>query len=121
GRNTTVARAAAARKLADFVKHYKFSPGEPLNLVGHSHGGNVDIQAINIGLNHKVDNLITLGTPSLGGYRLDSPGSVRNFIAVSSTHDAVQVLGGRSGFVPLLGETGPAGREQPGAINVMVD
>ena len=48
---------AAAGKLAAFVNSYKFAKGEPLNIISHSHGGNVAIMAINQGLHHEVDNL----------------------------------------------------------------
>jgi RHS repeat-associated protein len=121
GTNTTGARAAAARDLANLVRQYKFAPGEKLNIVAHSHGGNVAITAINQILGHRVDNLITLGTPSLPGYRLLDGASVKTFIAASSSHDPVQVLGGRNLLFPLLGETGVAGREEPGAINMTYD
>jgi hypothetical protein len=56
-------RQNAAYGLRWFINHYKFAPGEGLFIVAHSHGGNVALQAAALGLNHKIDVLITLGTP----------------------------------------------------------
>jgi RHS repeat-associated protein len=118
GGDTTEARSKAAADLANYVRNYKFAPGEQLNIVAHSHGGNVVIQAINAVLGHRVDNLVTLGTPANIGYRLNE--TVKNFLAVSGSHDLIQVLGGRNFRVPFLGEFGLAGRQQPGVVNMFV-
>jgi hypothetical protein len=121
GSNTSAGRSNAARSMASLVRHYNFAPGEQLNMVDHSHGGNVGIEAINLGLGRKVDNLITLGTPVRDDYSLKNPSSVGNFIAVSNVVDPVQVLGGNLANSPLFGEWGPAGRVQPGASNILID
>ena len=107
--------------MAHFVQHYKFAPGEQLNMVDHSHSGNVSLEAISIGLGRRVDNLITLGTPARADYTLSDPSAVAHFVAVSNNADPVQILGGNLFNSPLFGEWGPAGRQQPGASNIMVD
>ena len=42
GRAETTRRRerAASQALANFIRHYKFAPGEQLNIMAHSHGGN---------------------------------------------------------------------------------
>ena len=82
-------------------------------MVGHSHEGNIDVEAINLGLGRKVDNLVTLGTPARSDYQLNARDSVVNWINVSNLKDKVQLLGG--------GFTAPAGRDQPEALNLHID
>lgn len=58
-------RATAAQKLADYVIEHKVE-GEEITLIGHSHGGNVAIQAAKIiyeKTGQKV-NIITIATPA---------------------------------------------------------
>ena len=121
GNDTTGARASAAQSLASFVRHYKFAPGETLNIIAHSHGGNVAIAAANIGLGRQVDNLVTLGTPVRPDYQLKNGGSVANFIALSDIKDPVQTVGGGQFNSPLFGEWGPADRWRVGATNLLGD
>jgi len=45
------------------VAEHSFASGEQLNIIGHSRGGDVAVDAT-WGLTHKVDNLITLATPN---------------------------------------------------------
>ncbi len=117
GGNTRADRHAGAEALARYIRNYQFAPGEGLYQVGHSHGGNVIIEAINMGLGRKTDALVLLGTPSRPGYRLESANSVGTFATFAKANDLVQILGGLMNVIPLLGEIGLAGREQPGAIN----
>ncbi len=121
GGNTTGARSQAANSLANFIRHYKFAPGEQLNLIAHSHGGNVAIAAVNLGLGRAVDNLVTLGTPARADFDLSNKSSVSSFLAVSDTKDPIQVLGGRWFNSPIWGEWGPAGRSLSGAANILVN
>jgi RHS repeat-associated protein len=120
GKNTPEARTSAATALANFVRHYSFAPGEPLNIVMHSHGGNVGIEAANLGLGRRVDNLVTLGTPARDDYVLANPANVGRFLAISESKDPVQILGGGWFRSPIFGEWGPAGRNQPTADNIEV-
>ncbi|MGC2794467.1 MAG: hypothetical protein WA899_20780 [Candidatus Sulfotelmatobacter sp.] len=48
--------------LADLVNAHAFAPGEQLNIIGHSRGGDVALEATQY-LSHNIDNLITLATP----------------------------------------------------------
>jgi len=58
GENTMEARTENAYRLKEFVENYEFKEDEPLNLVGHSHGGNVNKIFTQIyNFNNNVDNL----------------------------------------------------------------
>jgi RHS repeat-associated protein len=116
GGDSHAARIQAAKDLAAFVKGYKFAEGEPLNIIAHSHGGNVAIMAINLGLGHDVDNFVTLGTPSRTGYRLARPGDVANWVNLFNSHDGIQKRGGGDQESPL--EFGAAARTHPFALNI---
>jgi RHS repeat-associated protein len=58
-------RAAAAQQLADYVSTHKVE-GQEITLIGHSHGGNVAIQAAKIiyEMTGKKVNIITIATPA---------------------------------------------------------
>jgi RHS repeat-associated protein len=85
-------RRLAAAALAEFINSYAFAPGETLNIVAHSHGGNIAFEASWL-LNRPIDNLITLGTPIRSDYKLNLNRVGRHF-QVYSDYDAVQVRGG---------------------------
>ena len=66
GPNNDKARQRAGKELANtIIQIHKIHPGEPITIIGHSHGGNVGIIATNIlaksGI--KVDYLVTINTP----------------------------------------------------------
>lgn len=109
-------RLEGAKALVQYIKDYKFAPGEKLNIIAHSHGGNLAIAAINLGLGRPVDNLVTLGTPSRDGYRLEEPSDVRNWVNVFNSYDQVQIRGGGDFNSPF--EFGGAARTHPYAHNV---
>ena len=114
GENKDEARKGAAEWLATIVKDTR-RKGEPLTLVGHSHGGNVAIMAANIlykKYNMKVDYLITFNTP-VREYRLE-PGAAWLHINIYNPDDDVQRLGGS------LKRAWIAEREFPGAVNIRV-
>ncbi|MCC5926968.1 MAG: hypothetical protein JJU41_10460 [Bacteroidetes bacterium] len=129
GANTHQARVEAAEDLVDAIlEALKENPEMEINIVAHSHGGNVGILAANM-LSERtngelsVDNLITIGTPSRDEYRAGD-GVVGNHVNIFSNNDAVQVLGGYDTYRISSSATGlmfiglPAGRIQPGARNV---
>lgn len=110
--------------------------GKPINIVAHSHGGNVafltskllDKYNITHGSNFKISNIITIGTPIRSGL---GPGlSVGKVNTVSNTWDGVQPYGGTDGKVPFSvkigqkiglvpgGDLGIAARWLPAAPNV---
>ncbi|HWZ86884.1 MAG TPA: RHS repeat-associated core domain-containing protein, partial [Thermoanaerobaculia bacterium] len=119
GRDNHEARVDAAKGLVAFIRSYKFAPGEGLDIIAHSHGGNVAIAAINMGLGHKVDNLVTLGTPSTPAYRLNGTAGVSNWVNVFNVFDKVQTHGGGADDSPL--QSGAAARTQPLATNLELD
>lgn len=90
GGNNVEARQAAAESLADMINNYQFADGELLNIIGHSHGGNVGILASAL-IDRQVDNLVTLGTPVRTVYQPST--NVSNHINVYSRFDKVQRLG----------------------------
>lgn len=136
GADTSAARESAAEKIADFINSYSFAKNEPLNLVGHSHGGNVAIRVTDL-VSHPVNNLVTLSTPVRSDY-VPNAAVVQNHINVYSARDPVQNLMGGTGtsasaligglilgqFGFLLGsvlnydEMGMAGRTYANAHNV---
>lgn len=67
--NISEARTDAAEILVrEIIAYKRENPDEPINLIGHSHGGNVAIEACNLLAKEgiEVDNLITMGTPVRG-------------------------------------------------------
>jgi hypothetical protein len=97
GENTTVARANAAERLNKFIKDYPFKEGEKLNIIMHSHGGNIGNAFTNLYKgDKKVDNMIYLGTPVRDDYPInykvfDKKAKILN---VYDSSDLVQRLGG---------------------------
>jgi RHS repeat-associated protein len=87
------------RILAFRINEHAFKEGEKLNIVAHSHGGNLVKVALENGLLRPIDNLITLGTPQ--NYDLPQINLltrallVRNYCNVYSNSDVVQ-FGGSS-------------------------
>jgi RHS repeat-associated protein len=92
GANIWQQRKMAAKALAEFINNYRFAPGETLNIVAHSHGGNIAFEASWL-LNRPIDNLITLGTPIRSDYKLN-PNRVGRHFHVYSENDVVQRNGG---------------------------
>jgi pimeloyl-ACP methyl ester carboxylesterase len=117
GKNSRAARLRAASDLAAFIQRElqanRQRPGDRLNIVGFSHGGNVAALATRL-LAAQVDNLVTIATPVVSGYL---PGAVGNHIHIYNPHDTTQVWGGESFTFPGLGTIGPAGRVFPHAAN----
>jgi RHS repeat-associated protein len=86
---------AAGKKLADFMKPYlaNLQPGETINIVAHSHGGNVVKSYTNEANAVPIDNFVALGTPQRDDFKV-KPGMVKNYYNVYSENDRVQILGG---------------------------
>jgi RHS repeat-associated protein len=81
-------RRMAAKALAEFINSYAFAPGETLNIVAHSHGGNIAFEASWL-LNRPIDNLVTLGTPIRGDYALNPNRVGRHFQVYSGIWSGV--------------------------------
>ena len=83
---------SGADGLVNLINSHSFAPGESLNIVAHSHGGNV-VKLATYGINHAISNLVNLGTPQ----NWDLPGiawaDVGNYCQVSSFTDPIQVSG----------------------------
>ena len=135
GKNNKNARENAANFLTKFISNYKFAKGEKLNIVGHSHGGNIGILTSQK-TDRKIDTLVTLGTSIRSDYQPNYD-MIDKHINAYSNIDPVQIVGGQAfgglglkGTVP--GSTGstfqvpvyygfiPAGRKFDGAENVNV-
>ncbi len=125
GGNTKAARLEAAQKLYNIFENYEFAPGEKLNLIGFSHGGNVikEFTQLYDG-EKKIDNLIFLGTPHRVDYQVDlrDLNFYANRISVSDIRDGVQTRGYIDGSVYRGGITIPRDiRMMSGFINVRAD
>jgi hypothetical protein len=107
GANNPQARAEGAKALASFIDK-NIKPGEKLNIVAHSHGGNLVKEYTNLNKAFAIDNLVTLGTPQREDYKINKS-MVKNYINAYSNDDLVQTIGGHSGKL----EAGSAGRLDP--------
>jgi RHS repeat-associated protein len=144
GANYAQLRTKAAIQLVDHVRTQMQSEdfnGE-ITLVGHSHGGNVSIEALNMmaemeEFDNVQLNLLTINTPVREDYQLSEKATGRvSHTNVYDSKDPVQSNGGNSSVVlPDLprtpnfmdantkgtGEYGSAGRTFKGARNIEVD
>ena len=127
GKNNRTGRTVAA--LITYISKLRknVSQNEPLTLVGHSHGGNVSIEAINMLVNMpefddiKI-NLLTINTPVREDYQLSSKAQSRvTHINVYDPLDPVQSRGGNDYSIPYAGEMGKAGRTFKNATNIEVN
>ena len=138
GGNYHCMRAEAAVELVNRLKSAinsdDFKDNEPITLIGHSHGGNVAIEAVNMMVQMKEFdgreiNILTINTPVRDDYQLSEAAKNRvNHANVYDTSDPVQINGGNSMSFSLGepsnkygGEFGPAGRTFINAKNIKVD
>lgn len=128
--NSAEIRTDVAKQLIKFITdNMEGMPNtEPITIIGHSHGGNVGIEALNemvsmLEFEGRELNLVTINTPVRDDYQLSEGALERvNHINVYDSKDPVQIFGGKSTFsVPILGEFGKAGRTFPNAQNISVD
>jgi len=120
--NTDEARKAAAEDIKNIINNHDFKEGETLNIVAHSHGGNAAFLASNMDIKHKIDNLVTLGTPIRDDYKKNDT-MIGKHINVYSEHDQVQQLGGQIKQMPgpmgsSFNQFIPGGRIASNATNV---
>jgi len=93
GGDNDISRSVSAVNLAYFIKNNR-DLGEKLNIVAHSHGGNVVADALSFpAFKGDIDNFVTIGTPVRKDYPLNNE-RVKNHINVYSNLDPVQVFGG---------------------------
>ena len=137
GGNYSYSRTEAAFGLIDHVRTQMKSKdfnGE-ITLVGHSHGGNVSIEAFNMMAEMKEFdnvqlNLLTINTPVREDYQLSEKATGRvNHVNVYDSEDLVQSNGGKTLIIlpddpsnkKGTGEYGSAGRKFENAKNINVD
>jgi RHS repeat-associated protein len=110
--NTKQAREIAAKALDSLIAGHTFAPGEKLNIIAHSHGGNVVAEATQGNLSHKIDTLVTLGTPIRPDYQFNES-MIGKHLNVFSKNDKVQPLGGMTFPIPgsIVPGLIPASRE----------
>jgi RHS repeat-associated protein len=137
GGNYAKSRTEAAIGLIDHVRTQMKSEsfnGE-ITLVGHSHGGNVSIEALNMMAGMKEFdnvqlNLLTVNTPVRDDYQLSEKATGRvNHVNVYDSKDPVQSNGGKTLIIlPTdpsnkkgTGEFGSSGRTFENAKNIKVD
>ena len=106
GGDNDEARQAAARSLARFLEDYEAEhPCERINVVAHSHGGNVAFLASQY-TGARIDNLVTLGTP-IESYSPNME-NIGHILMVSSSNDRIQPIGGSLLSFFGYGQIGPA-------------
>ena len=98
------------------INDHKFADGEKLNIVGHSHGGNVGILASEM-TDKQVDNLVTLGTPNRLMYQ-PNKNKIENHINVYSRFDLAQKAAEIGDPVGIVGNNDS--RKFSGAENIGV-
>lgn len=90
GGNSDRERIAGAKMLIETVAACHFADGEKLNIIAHSHGGNLVLAASHLGLSRPIDTLITLNKPT----RLDKdyvPSSnIGSFYNIGAKGDRIQ-------------------------------
>ena len=88
--NKDIDRIAAAQKLRKMIADHHFAAGEKLNIIAHSHGGNVALAASHLGLAQPIDILITLNKPTLRGDSYIPGRNIENFYNISASRDWIQ-------------------------------
>ncbi|MBN1550546.1 hypothetical protein JW979_03710, partial [bacterium] len=137
GGNTRAERTEGAVDLFLRIREL-YRAGRPINIVAHSHGGNLVTECLNLidswneesSENIHINNIILIGTPIRDDYPV-SVKSVGRFNLIYNTMDLVQNEGGynrNSGLVThivvpvfLEGEYGHAERRHSLAHNIYID
>lgn len=88
--NKNADRVAAAQTLRTMIAAHPFTAGEKLNMIAHSHGGNVALAASHLGLAHRIDNLITLNKPTLLREAYQPGRNIESFYNISAAKDWIQ-------------------------------
>lgn len=94
--NSSSARRNPGARLAAFINSYKLAEGEKINIVGHSHGGNVIKEASRqLNSDKKLSSVVFLGTPHRGSHKFNNGAVAGNaqLLNVYDTSDLIQLLG----------------------------
>jgi hypothetical protein len=100
--------------LREMIAEHRFAVDDRLNILAHSHGGNVALAASHRGVAHKIDNLITLNKPTLVGAAYRVGNNVGNFFNISAYRDRLQWAGSNA---KLTGDWAT----DPNAVNLKID
>jgi hypothetical protein len=100
--------------LREMIAEHRFAADDRLNILAHSHGGNVGLAASHRGVAHKIDILIALNKPTLVGEAYRVGINVGNFFNISAYRDRVQWAGSNA---KLTGNWAT----DPNAVNLKVD
>ena len=77
-------RMAGAQMLRKMIAAHRFAPSAKLNVIAHSHGGNVALAASHLGLAHEIDCLITLNKPQMDAEIYQPGKNIGNFYNISA-------------------------------------
>jgi len=106
-------RMAGAEMLRATIAGHRFGAGTKLNLIAHSHGGNVALAASRLGLAHEIDTLITLNKPQIDAEMYRPGKNIAHFYNISASGiDWVQYFGSA---------TKGHYKTDPRAVNKMID
>lgn len=90
------ARRNAGERLAAFINSYQLAEGEKINVIGHSHGGNVIKEASRrLASDKKLNSVVFLGTPHRGDHKFYRRAAAANALLMNvyDKSDLVQILG----------------------------
>lgn len=111
GKNTYAARHKAAEKLVKHILDTKANNGQPITLIGHSHGGNVAIEAANSliekhGMSPDQINIVAINTPRKRDIELRHTNV--NMYNVNCDGDLVQLYGSDAlGLITFMDDIDP--------------
>jgi len=114
GGNKDRYRFEAADMVREMIAEHRFAVDDKLNILTHSHGGNVALAASHLGVAHKIDNLITLNKPTLVGAAYRVGNNVGNFFNISAYRDRLQWAGSNAKLTSKWAT-------DPNAVNLKVD
>jgi hypothetical protein len=115
GRNGDRYRLEGAQMLRDMIASHRFGAGDKLNILAHSHGGNVALAATQLGVAYRIDLLVTLNKPTLVGKVYSGRiNNIGRFVNISARRDWTQWAGSNA---KLSGEWAT----DRSAVNVVVD
>ena len=82
--NNDADRMAGAEMLSEMIAAHRFGAGAKLNIIAHSHGGNVALAASRLGLVRQIDCLITLSKPQMDAEIYQPGKNIKNFFNISA-------------------------------------
>jgi hypothetical protein len=90
-------RMAAAEMLRAMIAAHRFGPEARLNVIAHSHGGNVALAASRLVLARAIDTLITLNKPQMDSEIYQPGENIGRFYNISAAGlDWIQFLGSKA-------------------------